>query len=139
MNEDTNNFWQTHSEKFLEMAFRTDRQEELLHPDGKGERTGDCGDTITFYLVLDGERLQSISYSIHGCMNTNACANAICELAQGKSIDSAWDITPEAVAALLVTLPADHFHCAELAVGAFYLALSDACATLKAPWKKMYR
>lgn len=138
MNEDTTNFWQSHSEKFLEMAFRTDRQEELRHPDGKGEKTGDCGDTITFYIMLAGERIESISYSINGCMHTNACANAICELADGKSLENAWEITPEAVAALLGTLPDDHFHCAELAAGAFYLALRDA-TTNQEPWKKLYR
>jgi nitrogen fixation NifU-like protein len=33
------------------------------------------------------------------------------------------------VADFLKTLPADHFHCAELAVGALYLAL----ASLKSP------
>jgi nitrogen fixation NifU-like protein len=139
MNETANNFWQTHSEKFLEMAFRTDRQEVLRQPDGKGEKTGDCGDTIAFYLMLDGDRIQTISYAIQGCLNTNACANAICEMVDGKTLDSAWEITPEAIAALLQTLPDDHFHCAELAAGAFYLALSDARAARKAPWKKMYR
>ncbi len=43
----------------------------------------------------------------------------------GKTIEAAWEITPEEVIRFLETLPEDHFHCAELAVGAFYLALTD--------------
>ena len=45
--------------------------------------------------------------------------------AEGKPVDSAWQISPEQVSTFLSTLPADHFHCAELAVGALYLALAD--------------
>ncbi|MCP4673404.1 MAG: iron-sulfur cluster assembly scaffold protein, partial [Desulfobacula sp.] len=37
----------------------------------------------------------------------------------------AWKISPEKVNKFLETLPEDHFHCAELAVGALYLALAD--------------
>ena len=43
--------WQTHSMKFLESAFRSDRQETLAHADGRGKKIGDCGDTIEFFPV----------------------------------------------------------------------------------------
>lgn len=131
--------WQSHSEKFLEMAFRGHRREVLQHPDGKAQKTGDCGDTIAFFLMLMNGRIHHIAYDIHGCIHTNACANAIIELVEGRTIDQAWEIGPEEVARYLETLPPDHFHCAELAVGAFYLALSDLRDNQKAPWKKLYR
>ena len=54
-------------------------------------------------------------------------------------MDEAWEITPETVANFLETLPADHYHCAELAVGTLYLALSDTRENQRSPWKKMYR
>jgi nitrogen fixation NifU-like protein len=50
----------------------------------------------------------------------------VAQLAEGKSEKQAWEITPEDISEYLETLPDDHFHCAELAVGAFYLALKDA-------------
>ena len=139
MHDNKEDIWQSHSMKFLEMAFRTDRQERLQHADGYGRKTGDCGDTIEFFLMLAGERIETISYMLHGCMNTNACANAIIELVQGKHMDAAWELDPEEVADFLQSLPADHFHCAELAVGALYLALADTRDKQKSPWKKMYR
>lgn len=134
-----NNFWQTHSIKFLEAAFRTDRQEIVHQYDGCGSKEGDCGDSVTFYLILRDDRIQTIAYRLNGCIHTNACANALIDLAEGRTSAEAWEITPEQVAAALESLPDDHFHCAELAVGAFYLALADARRTQQAPWKKAYR
>ncbi len=132
-------FWQEHSLKFLEMAFRTDRHETIEAADGRGGRTGDCGDTVTFYLTVKDDRIHRVSFMPEGCMHTNACANAAAELVEGKTLTEAWEISPEKVAAFLETLPEDHFHCAELAVGALYLALADCRETRRAAWKKLYR
>jgi nitrogen fixation NifU-like protein len=133
------NFWQDHSSSYLEMAFRTDRREKIDHPDGYGKHTGECGDTIEFFLVIDKETIRSVSFETDGCMNTNACANTVAVLAENRHISDAWKITPEDVATYLKTLPAGDAHCAELAVGAFYLALSNYQHTQKNPWKKIYR
>jgi nitrogen fixation NifU-like protein len=138
MHDTKEDIWQTHSMKFLEMAFRADRQETVQQSDGHGGKTGDCGDTIEFYLMLNENRIETISYRLNGCINTNACANAIIELVEGKQMDEAWELNPEDVAEYLESLPPDHFHCAELAIGALYLALADARDKQKSPWKKMY-
>lgn len=138
MQDPNESIWQSHSMKFLEMAFRVDRQETLHHADGHGKKTGDCGDTVEFFLIIKDGCIETISYVINGCINTNACANAIVELVEGKTLDDAWQLDPEDVSALLESLPEDHFHCAELAVGALYLALADAREKRRAPWKKLY-
>jgi nitrogen fixation protein NifU and related proteins len=131
-------FWQTHSMKFLESAFRCDKQERLTQADGHGRKTGDCGDTVEFFLMVDNDQIRALSYTINGCLNTNACANAIIDLLEGKTLSEAWEIDPEGVANYLETLPQDHFHCAELATGALYLALADVREKQKSPWKKLY-
>ncbi len=138
MHDTKEDIWQTHSMKFLEMAFRSDRQEKLQHADGHGRKTGDCGDTVEFFLMLKADRIRTISYALNGCINTNACANAVIELVEGRAMDEAWELNPEDVADYLESLPQDHFHCAELAIGALYLALADARDKKKSPWKKMY-
>ena len=137
--KETSDFWQDHSLTFLEMAFRTDNRERFEKPDGYGKKTGDCGDTVEFFLNLAGETISNLSYDINGCMNTNACCNAIITLVEGKTVENAWEISPEQVANILETLPEDHFHCAELAVGTLYLALADLRETRRSPWKKAYR
>ena len=58
-------------------------------------------------------------------MNTSACANTVAELAEGKKVKAAWEITPEDVIDYLETLPPQNTRCAELAVGALYLALAN--------------
>jgi nitrogen fixation NifU-like protein len=39
----------------------------------------------------------------------------------------------------LETLPPQNTHCAELAVGGFYLALTNWQELQRHPWKKLYR
>lgn len=133
------NFWQHHSLHYLEMAFRNDRRGRATHSDGYGRRTGECGDTVEMYLFIANGRIRSVSYETNGCMNTNACANAVAELAEERKIEDAWQITPEDVVTYLETLPPENTHCAELAVGAFYLALSSWQELKRHPWKKPYR
>ncbi|MDY0132309.1 MAG: iron-sulfur cluster assembly scaffold protein [Desulforegulaceae bacterium] len=119
-------FFEKHSKKFLEMAFSTDRAEYVENPDGFGSKTGECGDTISMYLTISEEKIKFLSYQIDGCINTNACSAALSKLVEGKDFDEAWETTPEDLVEYLETLPEDETHCAELAVGAFFLALSDA-------------
>ena len=61
-------------------------------------------------------------------MNTNACCNTVSRLTEGKTVDEAWELLPEDIDDYLETLPEDHFHCAELAVGGFFMALNDLTA-----------
>jgi nitrogen fixation NifU-like protein len=133
------NFWEDHSIKYLEMAFRQEKRERLDHPDGYGKRSGDCGDTVEMFLQIRNRRVQSVSFNIEGCMNTNACCNTVAHLVEGKSVAEAWGITPENVVDYLQTLLPENYHCAELAVGALYLALSDYQKNQRDPWKKPYQ
>jgi len=138
MTEEKMDFWQAHSLHYLEMALRSDRHEEIKKPDGYGKRTGECGDTVEMSLLLRGDTIKHVSFTTDGCLNTNACANTVAHLIEGKSIEKAWEVTPEQVAAFLETLPEGHFHCAELAVGALYLALANCRENQNAPWKQLY-
>jgi len=139
MTENPFDFWQDHSIHYLEMAFRSDRQGTIEHPDGYGKRTGECGDTVEIYLAVHDRCVQSVAYQTDGCLNTNACANTVAHLVEGKKLNDAWEITPEDVIDYLETLPPEQFHCAELAVGAFYRALADYNVLQHQPWKKLYR
>jgi nitrogen fixation NifU-like protein len=132
-------FWQEHSLTFLEMAFRTDRQRRPANPSGIGRNVGACRDSITMFVMVQDDRIQEIAYELDGCLNTNACVNTVAEIVEGHDVASAWQITPEMVAEYLQTLPADHFHCAELAVGAFYKALVDFQQNGRKEWKAGYR
>lgn len=118
-------FWKDHSLEFLEMAMKRDFQERIQEPDGYGKRIGECGDIVEFFLIAKDKQLTTISYDIQGCMNTHACANTLIKLAKDKTIEQAWEIKDEDIIKYLKTLQEPEHHCAELSIGAFYLALKD--------------
>mgnify|MGYP006275707933 FL=1 len=131
MAEQKFDFWNDHSLEFLEMALSRDHLERVDNPDGYGIRTGECGDTVEFFLAEKNGRISSVSYDADGCVNTHACANTVIKLARGRPVEKAWDITYEDVTGYLKTLPEEESHCAELAAGAFYLALKNLEKALK--------
>lgn len=139
MSEETKDFLQSHSIKFLEMAFRTDKCEIMASPDGYGKKSRDCGDFIEIYLKANGNILSHVSYYSNGCMNALSCANAVVFLSEGKPLSHAWKITPDHVANYLETLPEHDFHCAEMAVDALKQALLNLNELRVSPWKKVYR
>jgi nitrogen fixation NifU-like protein len=139
MNVNKFDFWQDNSINYLEMAFRHERRERVHNPDGYGKRTGECGDTVEMFLGVKGGRIQTVFFDTDGCINTNACANTVSHLSEGKIIEDAWDITPEEVIEFLETLSKENYHCAELAVGAFYIALANYQELQRNSWKKPYR
>ena len=128
-----------HTEIFLEMAFRTDRQKTLAHPSGVGRNVGTCRDRIEIQVAIHGGIVREVAYQMDGCLHTNACANAVAAMVEGHTVAAAWNLKPEMVAAFLQSLPPDHFHCAELAVGAFYKALADFQQRGAQDWKAGYR
>lgn len=107
--------------------------------DGYGSNTGVCGDTVNLSLFLSGGRITQASFRIHGCATTLACAAAVARLSEGITIREAWEITPETVLEAVGPLPPESEHCAEVAVGALYLALADYHEKERFPWKKIYR
>ena len=139
MAEESVHLWQDHSDRYLEMAFRADRRGRIAHPDGYGRHTGECGDTIEIFLSVHTGCIESVMFELDGCINTNACANTLACLVEGRTVAQAWQIRPETIIDHLRTLPADHHHCAELVAGAFYRALADHNEMLRRPWKKAYR
>lgn len=136
--ENTSISFQEHSENFQNMVSRVERYGELEKPDGYGKRTGDCGDTIEMYLSVQAGQIRMVTFRVEGCANTVACGNTVSFLMEGRTLTDGWRLTPENVADYLESLPPDHFHCAELAVGAFYKALSDYNRRQKELWKNDY-
>jgi nitrogen fixation NifU-like protein len=126
------------SAHYLEMATQMDKRWTIKDPDGYGKRTGVCGDTVEMFLIVRKNCIHSVSFMTDGCINTHACANTVAFIAEGKTVAEAWKITPEKVIDYLETLPEEHMHCAELAVGAFYLALVNFQEFKHAPWKRLY-
>lgn len=138
MEKVTPSSYKEHSKNFQRMVSRLERYGELEKPDGYGKRVGDCGDIIEMYLSIQAAQIRMVTFTVEGCANTVACGNTVSMLMEGRTLTDAWRLTPVNVSDHLETLPPDHFHCAELAVGAFYIALTDYNKRQKELWKKDY-
>ena len=48
-----------------------------------------CGDRVTVYLVLDGNRIDDVSFEGRGCAISTAAASLMTEVLKGKTLDEA--------------------------------------------------
>jgi len=87
--------------------------------------TGQCGDTIEMWLNVTNETIAEIAFSTNGCGTTKAAGSMVTELAKGKSLNDALQITPLEVLEALGGLPEDHVHCAFLATNALHEAIEN--------------
>lgn len=75
-----------------------------------------CGDTLELSLRLEGDRIVDIRFRAKGCVPAMACGSAITELAKGKSVEEARDISREDVLQKVGGLPEASGHAGALAM-----------------------
>ncbi len=82
-----------------------------------------CGDVITIYLKINGDKIIDASFESYGCAANIAAASIITEMVKNKTLKEAWDITWEDVTNELGGLPSIKYHCSILAVGGLKRAI----------------
>ncbi|MGI6226347.1 MAG: iron-sulfur cluster assembly scaffold protein [Peptococcales bacterium] len=88
--------------------------------------TGQCGDTIQIWLKINNDGIiEEITFWTDGCGATIASGSMITELAKGKSIKDALNLTPLDLLKALDGLPDEHIHCAILAVNTLHEAIKN--------------
>ena len=107
--------------------FRNPRNVGVIEDaDGVGEVGNPlCGDMMTIYLKIDDERINDIKFQTFGCGSAIAVSSMLTEIAVGKTIDEAKQITNKDVAAALDGLPKNKLHCSNLGADALHLAIRD--------------
>ncbi len=112
----------------------------LQRPDARAKKSGICGDTIEFFLSLDGDRVTDVGFKVVGCKNTLACAQATAMLVKGRNLAEAGSLaSPKWIEELLEGLPDDSKHCLDHASGTMKQALESAVVRTRDPWRKLYR
>jgi nitrogen fixation NifU-like protein len=82
-----------------------------------------CGDMLRLSIKIDSGRIAGIRFKAKGCVPSMACASAITELVQDKSISEALAITRDDLIAAVGGLPQASTHAAQLALDALAAAL----------------
>lgn len=94
--------------------------------DGVGEVGNPlCGDMMSIYLKIQDERIEDIKFQTFGCGAAIAVSSMLTEMAKGKSIEEAKNITNKDVAKALEGLPKNKLHCSNLGADALHLAIKD--------------
>ena len=97
--------------------------------DASGEATvgnPTCGDLMTFYIdVDDNDVIRDVKFKTFCCGAAIATSSMITELAIGKTVDEAYNITRKDVADELEGLPPIKMHCSNLASDALRAAIED--------------
>ena len=90
-----------------------------------------CGDVIRISLQVRDDRIAEIRFKAKGCVPSMACASALMELAQGKTISEARKLTRDDVVAAVGGVPPASAHAAQLAVDTLSAALHQIAAAGK--------
>ncbi|MBU4302405.1 MAG: Fe-S cluster assembly scaffold protein NifU [Actinobacteria bacterium] len=100
---------------------------EIEDADGIGEIGNPvCGDMMSFYIkVDDNDRLSDVKFKTFGCGAAIAVSSMVSEMATGKTIDEALEITRDVVADKLGGLPKNKLHCSNLGADALHNAIED--------------
>jgi nitrogen fixation NifU-like protein len=94
--------------------------------DGVGEVGNPvCGDMMTFYIKVKDNVIADVKFQTFGCGAAIAVSSMVSEMAMGKTIDEASQITNNKVAEALEGLPKQKMHCSNLGADALHKAIED--------------
>ncbi len=91
------------------------------------EGSSACGDMVSVYLKVDEEshRIEDIKFESYGCASNIATGSIITELAKGKTLEEAKEISWKEASDALGGLPALKTHCSVLAVDGLRSAIQN--------------
>ena len=84
-----------------------------------------CGDQMKMYIKGKDERIEDIRWKTYGCASAIASTSALSEIAKGKTLDEALEITAEDIDEYLGKLPKHKFHCSILGHDALREAINN--------------
>lgn len=115
-----------YSEKVMEHFANPRNVGEIEDADGIGEVGNPvCGDMMTIYIKVDDGKLTDVKFKTFGCGAAIATSSMITELAKGKTIEEALEISRDDVAESLDGLPPIKMHCSNLAADGLHAAIED--------------
>lgn len=115
-----------YSEKVMDHFMHPRNVGEIENPDGVGNVGNPvCGDMMAFYIKVKDNRLEDVKFKTFGCGAAIAVSSIVSEMAIGRTLDEARNITAQLVADELEGLPKNKFHCSNLGAEALNNAIDD--------------
>ncbi len=99
---------------------------EMDNPDGIGVVGNPvCGDVMKIFIRVEDGRIKDIKFQTFGCAAAVATSSMVTEMAKGRTIDQALEISRDDVAGELDGLPRVKLHCSNLAADGLKAAIED--------------
>ncbi|KXA94693.1 nitrogen fixation protein NifU [candidate division MSBL1 archaeon SCGC-AAA259E19] len=117
-----------YSEKVIELFKNPKNVGEISDADGIAkEGSPACGDMVKLFIKVDKDSngITDIKFKSYGCASNIATGSIITEMAKGRTLDEAKEITWKEAAEELGGLPKIKTHCSVLAVDALKEAIRD--------------
>ena len=113
-----------YSDKVLDHFKNPRNMGELSDADAVGEVGNPvCGDLMYIYIKVKEDKIDDISFQTFGCGAAVATSSMVTEMAKGKTLDEALEITRKDVADALDGLPPIKIHCSNLAADGLHQAI----------------
>lgn len=117
-----------YSQKVLDHFMKPHNVGKLENPDGMAtEGSPACGDQVSIFLQVEEDThiISDIKFQSYGCASNIATASIITDLAKGKTLEEAKEISWKEAAEALDGLPPVKMHCSVLAVDTLRKAIKD--------------
>ncbi len=117
-----------YTEKVIEYFQNPKNVGTIEDPDGYAkEGSPACGDMVSLYINVDDEskEITDIKFESYGCASNIATGSIITEMAKGRTVEEAKEITWQEAAEELGGLPDLKTHCSVLAVDALREAIRN--------------
>jgi len=117
-----------YNEKVLEHFRHPRNVGKIENPDGKAvEGSPACGDMVAVYINVDkdSKKISDVKFESYGCASNIATGSIITELAKGKTIEEARNISWKQASDELGGLPPVKAHCSVLAVEGLRAAIQN--------------
>lgn len=98
---------------------------EMPNPSASATTKGACEDDITIYLKIRDNLVEKASFYANGCGTGVVCGDACAELAQGRTLEEALQISGEDIIERIGGLPKDKRKTAHSVAAALKKALAD--------------
>ncbi|EKD46798.1 MAG: FeS cluster assembly scaffold protein NifU [uncultured bacterium] len=122
---------QKYSKKVLEHFTKPHNQGKMKNPDGVGTvGNPKCGDIMRLYIKVKKDKagneiIKDVKFETLGCGAAISTSSMATDLAKGKTISEALEITNKSVAEELGGLPTAKMHCSNLAADALHAAIKN--------------
>ncbi len=115
-----------YSDKVMQHFTNPKNVGEMENPDGEGEVGNPvCGDLMKIQIKVKDNKIADIKFKTFGCGAAIATSSVITEIAKGKTLEAAKNISKDEVAASLDGLPPMKMHCSNLAADALREAIKN--------------